>query len=156
MVSSIDLYPTLAGIAGAEVPTDRIIDGKNISSLMFDEDGATSPRDEFFYYKQNSLEAVRSGNWKLHVRKADEEVNELYDLSQDVGETNNLFDKEPEVVARLMSRLDACRQDMGDEATGVVGQNVRPVGRVENAKLLTEYDPDHPYIIAMYDKPHRG
>lgn len=156
MVTSMDLFPTLAGIADAEVPTDRTIDGKDISGLMFGEDGAMSPHEEFFYYKQNSLEAVRSGKWKLHVRKADEEIHELYDLDADVGETTDLFDEQPEVVAELSAKLDACREDLGDEATGATGKNVRPIGRVNNPKPLTEYDPNHPYIIAMYDKPYRG
>ncbi len=156
LVSGIDIMPTLAGVAGAEVPSDRTIDGHDIAPLMFGETDAQTQHEAFFYYKQNSLEAVRSGKWKLHVRKAEEEINELYDLDADVGETVNLFDDEPEVVAELTRRLDECRKDMGDEATGVVGENVRPIGRVDDPKPLTEYDPDHPYIIAMYDKPNRG
>jgi len=48
------------------------------------------------------------------------------------------------------------RRDLGDAATGVRGENIRPIGRVDNPKPLTEYDPDHPYIMAMYDKHHRG
>ncbi len=156
LVSGIDLMPTLAGVAGAQVPSDRTIDGHDIRPLMFGEDGSTTPHEAFFYYKQNSLEAVRSGKWKLHVRKGDEELRELYDLEADIGETQNLFGEEPDVVASLMAMLDDCRKDLGDQATGVTGENVRPIGRVENAKPLTQYDPDHPYIIAMYDKPHRG
>ncbi len=156
MVTSMDLFPTLAGIAGAEVPNDRIIDGQDISALIFGEKDATSPHENFFYYKQNNLEAVRSGNWKLHVRKGEEEVRELFDLGIDVGESNNLFDQEPKVVSDLMTKLNACRRDIGDAATGTAGENVRPIGRVDDAKPLTEYDPNHPYIIAMYDKPYRG
>lgn len=156
MATSMDMLPTLAVIAGATVPSDRIIDGHDIAPLVFGNNDASTPYEAFFYYKQNSLEAVRSGRWKLHVRKADEEIQELYDLDADVGETANLFDQHPEVVSELMSMIDACRQDIGDEATGTVGENVRPIGRVDNPKPLTQYDPDHPYIMAMYDKHHRG
>lgn len=156
MATSMDLLPTLAGIADATVPSDRIIDGHDIAPLVFGDDGASTPYESFFYYKQNSLEAVRSGKWKLHVRKADEKIQELYDLDADVGETANVFEQYPEVVSELMSMIDACRQDIGDEATGTVGENVRPIGRVDNPKPLTQYDPDHPYIMAMYDKHHRG
>ena len=42
------------------------------------------------------------------------------------------------------------------EATGAKGEDVRPVGRVDNPDTLTHYDPDHLYIVAMYDIPHRG
>lgn len=156
LVSGIDLMPTLAGIASAEVPSDRIIDGNDISPLMFGDEGSKTPHEAFFYYKQNSLEAVRAGKWKLHVRKGEDELQELYDLDADVGETVNLFDEHPDVVSSLIARIEECRQDIGDEATGVVGQNVRPIGHVDNPKPLTKYDRDHPYIIAMYDKPHRG
>ncbi|NQW19046.1 MAG: sulfatase [Chloroflexi bacterium] len=154
--SAIDLYPTLAALGGADVPTDRTIDGKDIRPLMFADQASGSPRDEFFYYKQNSLEAVRDGKWKLHVRKGDEEIQELYDLASDIGETRNLFDAHPEVVAALTAKLDLCRRDIGDEATGIVGEDIRPAGRVDNPDTLTHYDPEHPYIIAAYDSKERG
>ena len=175
LAASMDLYPTLAGLAGASVPGDRTIDGRDIAPLMFAQDGAKSPHDAFFYYKGNSLEAVRSGKWKLHVRKSDTadqgalrrvplkktplvvwECNELYDLSTDIGETNNVYDDHPDVVEALTEKLDQCRRDLGDEATGTKAEDVRPVGRVDDPDTLTHYDPDHPYIIAMYDIPHRG
>ena len=44
----------------------------------------------------------------------------------------------------------------GDEATGVVGANIRPAARVDNPETLTHYDPEHPYIYAEYDKSERG
>ena len=80
---------------------------------MFDEEGAASPHDAFFYYYMNDLEAVRCGKWKLHVRKharagdpdsRDEEVNELYDLESDIGETRNLYDAHPEIVGELTAK----------------------------------------------------
>jgi arylsulfatase A len=156
MATGMDVMPTLASIGGGAAPSDRIIDGHDISPLAFAEAGAVTPWDEFFYYKQNSLEAVRSGKWKLHVRKGADEVRELYDLDADVGETANVYGQHPEVVADLLARIEACRRDLGDEATGVIGENVRPVGRVDNPKPLTVFDPNHPYIIAMYDKYQRG
>ena len=48
------------------------------------------------------------------------------------------------------------RRDIGDEATGVEGANVRPIGRVPKAETLTRYDPEHPYMIAMYDLHDNG
>ena len=153
---SMDFYPTLAEIAGATVPTDRIIDGKDIRPLMFDELDAQSQHDAFFYYKRKTIEAVRSGPWKLHIRKDDEEIQELYNLDTDVGETNNVYDQNPNIVKDLMTKVDACRQDIGDEAAGIEGQNIRPVGHVDNPDTLTHYDPDHPYFIAMYDLKERG
>jgi arylsulfatase A len=156
LATGMDIMPTLATLAGATIPTDRIIDGHDISPLAFGESGATTQYEEFFYYKQNNLEAVRSGKWKLHVRKGEDEVRELYDLDADIGETVNLFDRHPDVVSELIAKIEACRRDLGDEATGIEGENVRPIGRVDNPKPLTQYNPDHPYIMAMYDKYRRG
>jgi len=153
---SMDFYPTLAEIGGAEVPTDRIIDGKDIRPLMFEEEGATSQHEAFFYYKRDSIEAVRSGKYKLHIRKDDDEVNELYNLEADIGETTNIYDQHPNVVADLKAKIDTCRKDIGDAAAGIEGENIRPSGRVENPEPLTNIDLDHPYMIAIYDLKERG
>jgi hypothetical protein len=109
-----------------------------------------------FYYISNNLEAVRRGKWKLHVRKGKNEISELYDLSEDISESENLYDLYPDVVAELLSELVACRHDMGDAATGIEGENVRPIGRVDNPAPLTEYDENYPYIEALYDLSERG
>ena len=60
------------------------------------------------------------------------------------------------MVQRLSAALDACRDDLGDEACGIEGANTRPAGRVEHPETLTHYDPEHPYICAMYDLMDRG
>jgi arylsulfatase A-like enzyme len=104
---TIDLLPTFAKLAGAESPSDRVIDGKDIRPLMFAEPGAKSPHKAYFYYRGNNLEAVRSGRWKLRRTK---DNTELYDLEADIGEKNNLADKHPDIVTRLtkiMRQFDA-------------------------------------------------
>ena len=153
---SMDLHPTLAAITGATLPSDRTIDGKDIRPLMQAEKDAESPHESFFYYKRNSIEAVRSGQWKLHIRKDDEEMQQLYNLESDIGETENLYAQHPEIVADLQTKIDACRRELGDDATRISGANVRPIGRVENPDTLTHYDPEHPYMIALYDLKERG
>jgi arylsulfatase A-like enzyme len=156
IATAMDFLPTLAGAAGARVPGDRIIDGKDILPLMKGETGAVSPHEAFYYYLLDNLEAVRAGRWKLHVRKRDTEVHELYDLENDIGETTNLYDNNPEIVERLARHLDAAREDLGDLGVGKKGTNCRPSGRVEQAEPLTHHDPAHPYIIAMYDLQDAG
>ena len=174
IVSTIDFLPTLAGIAGAQVPQDRIIDGMDIASLMFESGHVAPPRDTFFYYMGNRLEAVRKGKWKLHVSRevrpnqrtgipdpaaVDENaanIPGLYDLEADIGESTNVVGSHPDVVAELSALVDVCRADIGDEATGVVGANIRLAGRVDSPEPLTHYNPEHPYIYAEYDKYERG
>jgi hypothetical protein len=55
-----------------------------------------------------------------------------------------------------MVEVEACRQDLGDEFTKTLPRRSRPIGKVENAKPLTAYDPNHPYIIALYDRNEVG
>ena len=155
VATSMDLLPTLAALGGAEVPTDRTIDGRDIGGLLLGEDTA-SPHEAFLYYSGNSLEAVRSGRWKLHLAKGRHAVEELYDLEVDVGETTNLFEKEPEVVAALEAHAERARADLGDARSGIAGSGVRPPGVVDDPVTLTTYDPDHPYYMAEYDLPDRG
>ena len=63
----IDFFPTLVGLAGGKLPTDRVIDGKDIFPLMTTE-GAKSPHEAIFAMSGPELRVVRSGRWKLHVR----------------------------------------------------------------------------------------
>ncbi len=158
LTMSLDFLPTFASLAGGKVPDDRIIDGNDISNLLFGKEGAESEHEGFFYFFRDQLDAVRSGKWKLFCShmKQEEEVCELYDLENDIAESTNVADENPDVVQRLIKIMDKCREDIGDSRTGVTGKNIRPCGVAENAKPLTEYDETHPYIIAMYDIEEAG
>lgn len=160
---SIDFFSTLSSIAGAAPKGKHKIDSLDISDSILK--GGESPRKTFFYYSATALEAVRHGKWKLKVKTGRTEHKMLYDLEADISENVNVYNENPDVVKELTRLLDECREDLGDsgvglrgtgEYIGVTGKNVRPIGRVENPVPLTEYDPDHPYIIAMYDKGDRG
>ena len=155
LATSLDLFPTLAALAGANLPADRTIDGIDISSLLFDGD-ARSPRDEFLYYMMDDLEAVRDRRWKLHFSKWGAATHELYDLAEDPGETTDVAANHPDVVAELETRAERGRQSLGDARTKVTGADVRPIGRTDQARTLTTYDADYPYYAAEYDLPDRG
>ena len=151
--TTLDLLPTLAAISGAQVPTDRIIDGHNILPLMRGEAGAKSPTDAFYYYHGNELQAVRSGEWKLRIESTmkfediyrrvpnpDAIIPEaLYHLATDPGEQKNLMPRskkayetmDPErraVIEHLRGLLDQARADLGDTKQGIKGTNIRPLG----------------------------
>ena len=129
MATTMDLMPTLAGLAGSQAPAERIIDGKDISALLLGEEGARSPHDAFYYYAGYELRAVRSGQWKLHAKDG-----VLYDLEADIGETTDVAAGNPDVVARLSGYLDDARPDLGDGPDNC--PNCRPVGVVENPRTL--------------------
>ena len=50
----------------------------------------------------------------------------------------------------------AARESLGDARLGLAGVDRRPLGRVDDARPLTVYDPAHPYFEAEYDLPDRG
>ncbi|MFK7920201.1 MAG: sulfatase [Ilumatobacter sp.] len=154
IVTAMDLYPTLAAVCGAQVPTDRIIDGRDISALWFGD--APSPHEAFFYYWMNDLEAVRSGHWKLHFSKRGVEQRELYDLDADVAETSDVLAEHPEIGERLDALAERARATLGDSRLGRVGSDVREIGRVDDPAPLTEFDANHPYFMAEYDIGDRG
>ncbi len=150
---SIDFLPTFCALTDAPQP-EKPIDGKNFCEVLC---GGTEigPVETFFYYWKHELLAVRKGDWKLWVRRGNwhdtEAVNELYNLREDVGESRNVIDQHPEIVAVLKGLLDDCRSELGDTAAGIEGTGVRPIGRIENPETLCQYDPAHPYMIAEYD-----
>ncbi|TDT18411.1 arylsulfatase A-like enzyme [Ilumatobacter fluminis] len=153
VTSAIDLLPTFASLAGGALP-DRPIDGHDITPLL---DGADGDSDRVFaYYRGNALAAVRQGRWKLHVARGDESVEELYDLVDDVGETNDVSGEQPDVVAALSAIAESIRADLGDDRLGVDGPGRRSAGVVDAPSPLTTYDPGHPYFANEYDLSDRG
>lgn len=154
MISHLDLLPTFASILG-ETLSENCIDGLDVSSMILD--GAESPREEFIYYASGSrLEAVRKKNWKLHFYKKGEAVKLLYDLDKDISEENNVYDDHPDIVKELTEIYLNYREKLGDPVTEVTGCENRPSGYAENPVALTVYDPNHPYIVAEYDKNDVG
>ena len=117
---TIDVLPTFAKLAGAPLPSDRVIDGKNIWPLMAGKSGAKSPHEAYFYYRGTTLEAVRSGRWKLRRSR---KSMELYDLQADIGEKNNLAQNHPDIVQRLTKTME--------EFDAELKANSRPLGKVE-------------------------
>lgn len=155
VATAMDLLPTLANLCGAQLQADRTVDGRDITALLTESDGV-SPHEAFFYYWMNDLEAVRVGRWKLHLAKHGSECRELYDLDADPSETTDLITDHPDVEADLLAHVERARASLGDALTDRVGAEVRPVGRVDNPRPLTIYDPAHPYYLAEYDLPDRG
>ncbi|MBF0246415.1 MAG: sulfatase [Planctomycetes bacterium] len=156
LITSMDFLPTFVGLAGGEVSKERVIDGRDISPLIHGQTGATSPHEAFYYYHCGTLEAIRSGDWKLHFSKQGEKLCALYDLAADIGETTDLSENHPEIVKRLSALGYSIRQRLGDRAQGIEGSERRPIGQVDKSAPLTCYDPDHPYIIAEYDLADAG
>ncbi len=150
MITAMDLTPTIAEIAGVDLPRGLAFDGHDLSGILTGDSDAASPYDHFFFYRSGELRGVRSGRWKLHVphRYASMDGGEagrdglpgtynyreqglaLYDLDTDPGETTDVAQRHPEIVDRLLRLVEQGRRDIGDALTNTRGENARPPGRV--------------------------
>jgi arylsulfatase A len=131
----MDLMPTLAKLAGAKVPDDRVIDGRDIWPVLSGQVGARSPHDRFFYYRDNQLQAVRSGPWKLHLARKGPKGKvvppSLYNLASDLGETTDVAAERPEVVERLSDYAAEFEKDLAAHS--------RPAAFVDDPKTLVPH-----------------
>ncbi|MEJ7593133.1 MAG: sulfatase [Planctomycetaceae bacterium] len=148
---TIDLLPTVAKLIGAELPKHPI-DGKDIWPLLAGEEGAKSPQEAYYFYWGHNLHAVRSGQWKLHLpheyrtlsgrpggtggipTKYDAGKIEfsLFDLKSDPGESSNVVEQHPEVVARLQALANSIQTELGEGQKRGTGQ--RKAGRLIDGK----------------------
>ena len=127
IVTTMDLLPTFASMAGVQLPRNRTIDGQNILPLITGKT-AQSPHESYLYYCYTHLQGVRDERWKLVLprpakpewmgwwaRMIDEVQDvQLFDLKNDIGETINIANKHPEIVNRLMTKIENARLELGD------------------------------------------
>ena len=146
----IDWLPTFASLTDSKLSSNKI-DGKNIWPLLTSETNKSPHEALYFYYKQNELHAVRSGDWKLYFPRSyrslngrpggvdgipvkyDQNVvseNELYNLKSDPKELNNVLNDYPDIVSKLEKMGEEARYDLGDNLTNVKGVGTREVGKI--------------------------
>ena len=124
LTSTIDLLPTLAHLADADVPSDRTLDGLNIWPILNQPSQSVSPHDYFYYYQMQQLQALRDERWKLHLPLVPKLRNwgnpdaesplMLFDLKTDIGETQNVAIQHPDVVERMLKQAQQIRHVLGD------------------------------------------
>jgi arylsulfatase A len=150
VAGTIDLLPTAAALAGATVPAEPVIDGRDISPLLFGK-STQSPREAHYYFLGYTMQAVRQGPWKLSFTPqaesmsketpADSQTNpRLYNLDAEIGERTNVADKHPEIVAKLQSLADKMNAEIGGKSPTAR----RPAGEVANPKTLYPIEHEKP------------
>lgn len=119
-IISVDLMPTLIELAGAKPPPKQPLDGQSMVEC-FTSGGATAPQRDLFWHfpgylgagqgswRTTPAGAIRSGDWKL-IEFFESSKKELYNLRSDVGQVNNLAEKDPQRVAEMHAKLVAWRQ----------------------------------------------
>jgi arylsulfatase A-like enzyme len=103
-----DFLPTAAELAGARLPNGVKTDGLSLVAML---QGAPGPKRDYFYWELHEgspLQAVRFGDWKA-VKNGPAAAIELYSLSADRGEANNLAAARPDVVAEAAALLRSAR-----------------------------------------------
>ena len=108
--TTMDLFTTFSSMAGQDLPTDRILDGVDLSGTLLN--GAESPREAVYYYRSEELYAVRLGAYKAHfitegayggAPRAIHETPLLFNLEFDPSEKYDVAADHPEVIAAIRS-----------------------------------------------------
>ena len=110
---TMDLFPTMAALAGVTPGPSRRLDGVNLLPLFLD---GKAPPGRPLFWRFGRSRAVRRGRWKLLIR-GDEVA--LYNLSRDIGETQNLAVVHPGHVEALKGHLEAWERDLAREAASL-------------------------------------
>jgi arylsulfatase A len=155
ITSMMDVLPTFARLAGARIKADKKIDGVDIWPVLAGTADASSPRQDFFYFRGLALEAVRLGQWKLHLAGGDQAGKKgamnamLFNLGDDIGEARDVAADHPDIVQRLQAMADSVDKDLGQRG---VGPGCRPLGRSASPKPLID---DEGYVREEFIGPAR-
>ena len=143
VAGTIDLLPTAVALAGGTVPEQPIIDGRDISPLLFGK-SKDAPREAQYYFMGYDLQAIRQGSWKLAISPQNETMGRplktdaqgpeprLYNLDQEIGEQTNVAADHPEIVAKLTALAEKMKADLGKPNAPAS----RPAGKVQNPQPL--------------------
>ncbi len=139
-INAMDLFPTLSEIIGAPLPKNRVYDGESLLPLFAGKPLMRNANAPFYYYNCENLQAVRSGDWKLHLPREQKQIpfwdknktffktgkHTLYNLRQDHAETTDVASANPKVVQRILKEAASARRDLGEFMQR--GRAQRPTG----------------------------
>lgn len=104
-----DVMPTVAELAGIDPPKN--IDGISFLPTLLNKEGQREHEYMYWeFHERGGRRALRKGNWKLvqyNLFDPEKRTTELYDLSKDIGETNNVADQHPELVLEMMELMNS-------------------------------------------------
>jgi arylsulfatase A-like enzyme len=135
VASLLDLLPTFAGLAGADVSDNGRLDGQDIMPVFLGE--PVPPRGALYHFCEDVLCAIRLGPWKLHVaaggRGDTTEMPQLFNMVRDPGENYNVANRQPAIVADMSNLADSFAAEV--RAERAEGRSRRRVpGRSEGVR----------------------
>jgi arylsulfatase A-like enzyme len=122
IIHAVDLYPTLASLAGASMAKCKPLDGLNVWKTI--AEGQASPRHEVVYNVEPFRGALRQGDWKLIWRSLIPTSFDLFNLAEDPYEKTNLAAEHPDRVSAMQNRLN----ELGKQAA-------KPLALIHVAKV---------------------
>lgn len=162
-VWAMDVFPTVSELAGAPMPTDRVYDGTSLVPLLSNQPIARAADAPFYYYSGDNLQCVRKGDWKLHVPRTEYQLPwwdqikpppsdyQLYDLSIDPDESDNVADANPAIVAELTALAASIREELGDsdstDGSLIMGSGQRGTGTLfPEVPIILNENSDYNYV----------
>ena len=109
LIHAVDIYPTLAALAGASTAKCKPLDGINVWDTI--AEGKPSPHSEIVYNIEPFRAALRQNDWKLVWRTTLPSSVELYNIAEDPYEKNNLAGAYPDKVAAMQQRLEVLAKE---------------------------------------------
>ena len=105
-VHHFDMYATAAAAAGADLPTDRVMDGVDLTAYVTGIDTTQAPH-KYLFFRSGAAQAVRDERWKLMVSAPEGQPRKewLFDLTAE-GEWQDLLAEQPDVAVRLRQALE--------------------------------------------------
>lgn len=133
LIHAVDLYPTIAGIAGASTAKCKPLDGVDVWPVL--RENKPSPRTEIVYNIEPFRAAIRQGEWKLIWRTTLPTSVDLYNVLEDPSEKNNLAAALPEKVAAMQKRINELST-----------QSAKPLFLVDQSKVIMKNMNGEPVI----------
>ncbi len=127
-INAMDVFPTLSEMIEVPMPQDRTYDGVSLMPLLAGKPLARQRTQPFFYYNCENLQAVRMGDWKLHLPRELKQLPfwdkskafvgtkhpVLYNLRADRAESEDLSVEHPEVVRQILTLATETRRELGE------------------------------------------
>lgn len=153
-IYAMDLFPTLSQIVDAAMPDNRTYGGESLLPLIYGQPWRREADLPFFYYNCENLQAVRLGDWKLHLPRTTEQLPfwdrnkayanlvqpQLFHLQNDPVESTDVAAEHPELVQRIIGLATSARSELGEYMHR--GKSQRPTGSIFPAGPVISHERD--------------